>query len=291
MTIQVAPLSPQLGVPWELLYERKAESYREGRTKLCSTFLKHGPAPEDCPGLGDPSVVCPHGFWGYRYIIEQLPCRVDPHAALPDAPLPTYIRNDLPLRLNGIVYAKFNQLTSHWNALRAIASEANLELVRFESLADVHSALTKSDHPADVIYFYTHGGSDSSGRPYLEVGSGDRITFNDLDAWTVDLGSHQPLVVLNACDSADYSPDSFENLVKFFCDKKAAGVIGTQCEVKEKLVNAFTILFFSAFFKQIGAGQALFEARQTLLSQLDPRGLVYSLFAAADVKLTKPIVN
>ncbi|MEN6373488.1 MAG: CHAT domain-containing protein [Smithella sp.] len=290
MTIQVAPLSAQLSVPWEVLYERKAESYREGYTRLCPTFLTHGTAPEDCPGFADPSIVCPHGFWGYRYIIEQLPCRVDPHVSPPDKDLPITVRNAIPLRFNGIVYAKFNQLTHHWDALRAIASTANLEMVRLDNLADVRFALTQSSPPADIFYFYTHGGSDPFGKPYLEVGGGDQIKFNDLDAWGVDLGYHQPLVVLNACDSADYSPDNFENLVRFFCIKKAAGVIGTQCQVNEDLANAFTLLFFSAFFKQSGAGRALFEARHKLLSQLDPRGLVYSLFAAADVKLTKPVI-
>jgi hypothetical protein len=290
MTIQVAPLSAQLGVPWEILYERKAESYREGYTKLCPTFLTHGPAPEDCPGFADPSVVCPHGFWGYRYIIEQLPCRVVPHENLPDDDLPVTVRNAVPLRLYGIVCSKLNNLPNHWDALRAIASTASLEMSRFDNLDEVHFALTHSSPPADILYFYTHGGSDSFGKPYLEVGSGDQIKFNDLNAWGVDLGPHQPLVILNACDSADYSPDSFENLISFFCTKKAAGVIGTQCQVNELLVNAFTLSFFSAFLKKEGAGQALFKARHQLLRQLDPRGLVYSLFAAAEVKLTNPII-
>jgi hypothetical protein len=289
-TIQVAPLSAQLGVPWEALYERKAESYREGRTKLCSTYSTHGPAPQDCPGAGDPSIVCPHGFWGYRYVIEQLPCRVDRNTSPPQSTLPLRVQNDLPLRFNGIVYAKFKQLTNHWDALRKMASAENLEMARFESLADVQSALTESGRTADIIYFYTHGGSDAFGKPYLEVGSGDQISYNDLDAWGVDLGNHRPLVMLNACDSADYSPDSFENLIRFFCGKKAAGVIGTQCEVKENLASAFSMLFFGAFFRQATAGEALFEARQALLRQLDPRGLAYSLFAAAEVKLNKPVI-
>jgi len=292
MIVQVAPLSAQLGVPWELLYERKIESYREERIKLCSTFLDHGPAAEDCPGFGDPTVVCPHGFWGYRYIIEQLPHRVEPHATLPNITLPMKIYNETPLRFSAIVYAGFNQLQAHLDALRALASQAQLELVRFETLNDVHTALSQTNSPADVIYFYTHGGSDLFGKPYLEIGTGDQIKFNDLDAWGVNLEHHQPLVVLNACESADYSPDSFENLVRFFCNKKAAGVIGTHCEVKEALANAIIILFFRAFFKQVGAGQALFEARQKLLHDtLDPRGLAYSLFAAAEVKLNNPVTN
>lgn len=290
ITIQVAPLSAQLGVPWELLYERKIESYREDRIKLCPTFLEHGPAPKDCPGYNDPTMVCPHGFWGYRYVVEQLPHWLDPHAPLPDVTFPTKIYNGEPLRFNAIVYAKFNGLKSHWDALRALASETQLDLARFDTLDEVHEALSQADPPADVVYFYTHGGSDLFGKPYLEVGSGDQIKFNDLDAWDVDLGTHQPLVVLNACESADYSPDSFENLVRFFCKKRAAGVIGTHCEVKEVLANAFVVLFFDAFFRQTPAGQGLFEARQKLLHQLDPRGLAYSLFAAAEVKLNKPVI-
>ena len=105
------------------------------------------------------------------------------------------------------------------------------------------------------------------------------------------LYDHHPLVVLNACESADYAPDSFENMVKFFCDAGAAGVVGTQCEVKEKLAHTFIAYFFQSFFSQATAGQALFEARQKLLrDHLDPRGLTYSLFAAADVKLAQPII-
>jgi len=291
MAIQVAPLSSQLGVPWELLYERKIEAYREDRITLCSTFLEHGPAFEDCPSCGDPTVVCPLGFWGYRYIIEQLPCRVDPHEPLRGTTLPLQIGNVIPLRLNANVSLCLNQVDAHLESLRALAPEAQLELVRADSLDGVKAALVDTNHPADIVYFYAHGGRDRWGSPYLEVGTGDQIQLIDLDAWEVDLYRRRPLVVLNACESADYAPDSFENMVRFFCNAGAAGVIGTQCGVKEKLADAFVIAFFRSFFGQVSAGQALFEARQMLLRKhLDPRGLTYSLFASADVKLAQPII-
>ena len=148
-------------------------------------------------------------------------------------------------------------------------------------------------NPADILYFYTHGGIDKfDDSPYLEIGNGEKIQLIDLDAWDTKFDQHQPLIVLNACDTADYTPDNFENLLQFFCDRGAAGVIGTQCEVKEKLANAFIVNFFQSFLQQNPAGEALFKSRQSLLREhLDPRGLAYSLFASADVKLAQPVVN
>ena len=292
--IQVAPLSSQLGVPWELLYERKIEKYREGRITLCPTWKEHGVNPEDCPSYGteeEARVVCPHSFWGYRYIIEQLPCKVTPHTSAPEHSLPLLIRNQSPLSFKATVFNDFKQLDNHWQKLRNLASEDLLELLRVDSLDKVQSALTDTKKPADILYFYTHGGSDAFGTPYLEVGDGEQIELIDLDAWDVNFNQHQPLVVLNACDSADYSPESFENLLQFFYDKGAAGVIGTQCEVKEKLANELIINFFESFLQQTCAGEALFQSRKMLLHKLDPRGLVYSLFASADVKLAQTVVE
>ncbi|NET44150.1 CHAT domain-containing protein [Okeania sp. SIO2B3] len=293
--IQVAPLSSQLGVPWELLYERKIEKYREGRITLCPTWKEHGSKPEDCPSYGteeEARVVCPHSFWGYRYIIEQLPCKITPHTSAPQHSLPLLIRNQLPLQFKAIVFNDFKQLNNHWEKLHTLASEDLLKFLRIDSLDKLQPALSDSNNPADILYFYTHGGSDDFGTPYLEVGDGEQIELIDLDAWNVNFKEHQSLVVLNACDSADYTPDNFENLLQFFCDRGAAGVIGTQCEVKEKLADAFILNFFQSFLQQNPAGEALFKSRQSLLREhLDPRGLTYSLFASADVKLAQKVIE
>jgi CHAT domain-containing protein len=188
------------------------------------------------------------------------------------------------------VYAGFKQLKPHLDHLRALAPQPPLEFISIDSKDGVRAALSNVDSPADVLYFYTHG-SLHLGAPCLIVGADERIKYVDLDAWDVRLDHHPPLVVLNACDSADYSPESFENLLKFFCDRGAAGVIGTQCEIKETLADFVSIAFFRAFFlQQASAGQALLEARRALLrDHLDPRGLAYSLFASADLKLAQSI--
>ncbi len=116
--------------------------------------------------------------------------------------------------------------------------------------------------------------------------------MDDFDAWGVNWRQMQPLVILNACESADYDPDDYENLLHFFIQRGAKGAIGTQCEVKELLADAFIMRFFSHFLRQMPAGEALFAARRQLLyDYLDPRGLVYSLFAAAEVKLAQPVLD
>lgn len=287
--IQVAPLSPQVGVPWELLYDRRIESYREGHINLCPTFSTHKPA--ECPERDNPQIVCPSGFWGYRYIIEQLPGRLEPHATPPEVTLPMQIPNGMPLHFKAIIYTGFNQLKAHLSTLQDLAAKDRLNLTELKSLNDVRGELTKAESTADLLYFYTHGGSNTLGAPYIRIGAGEDITLIDLDAWEVNLERKQPLIILNACESADYSPESYENLVEFFCNRGAAGVVGTQCEVKELLANTFMIYFFRNFLKQNSAGQALYDARRTmLLEHSDPRGLVYSLFASAEVKLAIPIL-
>ena len=80
--------------------------------------------------------------------------------------------------------------------------------------------------------------------------------------------------------------------IPFFSQRGAKGIIGTQCEVKEMLADAFIIRFFTRFLRQMSAGEALLKTRQQLLYEyLDPRGLVYSLFAAAELKLAQPVLN
>jgi hypothetical protein len=288
-TLQVAPLSPQLGVPWEVLYERPVESFDPAIT-VCPAFREHGPGPEQCPHHGNPRVVCPHGFWGYRYVIEQLPCRARPGGPLPGT-LPLHERNGLPLRFSAVVGTTLTHWRPHLDALQALAPAAGLELTPLETKDSVRQALRAEARPAEVLYFYTHGGSDGDSS-FLSVGADGRIKLIDLEAWDLSLTRQRPLVVLNACDSAAYSPESFENLIQFFCDRGAAGVVGTQCEVRELLAGAFCLDFFSKFFRQASLGDALFDARRALLFDcLDPRGLAYSLFAAAEVRLGQPVLT
>ena len=125
----------------------------------------------------------------------------------------------------------------------------------------------------------------------------------DLAAWKdeIDLSLHQPLVGFNACETAAFLPEHHESLPKGFADRGASGVIGTQVKVHELFAAHFIRLFFQKFLAKQTVGRSLFEARWELLFNYvegeggrelkpDPRGLVYSLFAAADVELAVPVI-
>ncbi|HEY0173813.1 MAG TPA: CHAT domain-containing protein, partial [Pyrinomonadaceae bacterium] len=290
--IQVAPLTAQVSAPWELLYERRLESFDRQATTLCPTFREHGPEPEDCPAYaaGDARMVCPHGFWGYRYIVEQLPCFVDPQSPPPDFSLPAEVCNDVPLRFQGIISDGFTNLEGHLRQLQVLGGGGRVKLALLNSKDEARALLSRRTPEADVLYFYTHGGFDEqAGYAFLSVGTGERIAYIDLEAWGVRLDERRPLVVLNACESASYTPERFENLIHFFYSHGAAGVVGTQCEVRELLANEFSLRFFESFVNNVPAGEALFAARRGLLYESnDPRGLAYSLFAAAEVMLHRP---
>lgn len=284
--IQIAPLSAQVSVPWELVYERPIHSQRH---TLCPTFRTHGPETTDCPHRNDPHVVCPHGFWGYRYVIEQLPCRIERHAPLPNTALPLLVPNGRPLHLTAVTYNTSPSFTRHWQHLRHLGSETELHLEQITHWDGAEQFFTNQETAVNLLYFYTHGGKTDIGQPFLQLADDSKITLNDLDAWRVHWPRQQPLVILNACESANYTPDDYESLMLFFSQQGAAGIIGAQCPVKELLADAFIIPFLTQFLRQMPVGAALFAARRQLLyDHLDPRGLAYSLFAAAEIQLAQP---
>ncbi len=238
--IQVAPLSTLPGVPWELLYDQEIERFREdqpNRVTLCSTFETH--AIGACPHQDDPKVVCPLNFWGYRYIIEQLPNWVDPDEQAAPADLPLVVRNSVPLRFVPLVYG-WDNLASHLAALRALAEEKDLALEpEVKDLDSVEKVLKEQLSPADILYFYAHGGFDAH-EPMLQLGlegAEFTLTAGDLAAWRdkIDLSVRQPLVVFNACETAAYLPEHHESLPKAFADRGAAGVIGTQVQDRKSV--------------------------------------------------------
>jgi hypothetical protein len=288
--IQVAPLSKQLSVPWEAIYDRPIESYDPARITLCDTYRQHGPEADDCPHQEDPTVLCPHGFWGFRYIVEQLPYRVDPNEppAAPDASV--QVRNGIPLHMNAILHTKFNGLGHHLQQLRELSPDLLLAEIRDKESA--RRAFQDNTSPPDMIYFYTHGGLDRS-QSYVSVGETEQIKEGDLHAWKPSFWQKRPLIFINACESAAYNPDSFENMLQFFARHGASGVIATQCPVLERLADAVSIRFLRAFWQQRPAGLALYQTRRELLlaDNADPRGLAYSLFASADVQLAQPIIQ
>lgn len=285
--VQIAPLSQRLSVPWEVVYERTFQGSSRRGTRLCAAFLEHGPDKDDCPHADDVGVVCPYGFWGYRYVVEQLPGRVDPLAAHARREIDGVIPNGDRLSIATVVSDRLNYASEHIERLKSLAPQPPLDIVPIRNVDEARLHLGSPGLAAHVLYFYTHGGRTHANLPYLEVGDFE-MTRNAFNAWKVQL-LVRPLVFINACESAGYTPDDAEDLVSEMLTRGAIGAIATQCDVKELLAGDVAGTFFGLLLKGSSVGEALYRSRIELLRRLDPRGLAYSLFASADIALARRV--
>lgn len=280
--IQVNPVSGVTTIPWALLYERKIK-FLPGKTRVCENFAASAGDCENCSQKNDPYVVCPYAFWGYRYIIEQIPCWLSGETAK----LPTLIHkisNGKPLYLNMNVHPEF----SLWRDHRAkIETAGKVRFLLAEKVSEMETLWENHSGDLDIVYFYSHGGVDEHG-PYLEL-SGQRIGSNFLEASEINW-PHAPLVYLNGCATGDYGPESYVSLIDDFRTAGASGIIGTECPVPESFAEAYAAEILPRLFHGERLGQAMLAVRLNFLKQQkNPLGLVYTLYATNEITLAQPV--
>ncbi|MBN1641917.1 MAG: CHAT domain-containing protein [Anaerolineae bacterium] len=275
LVVQIARLSLDLAFPWAVLYDRPFH-YRPGRNQVCTRYRQEPACEETCPHAEDPSVVCVHGFWGFRYIIEQ-PLR--PPGAF------SSIATRLPAagrpRLSMVYGPGLGLAEWHRRQIAAIV-EPHADWVAHGSteglLQDMASA-------PSIVYLYCHGGNTAY-RQWLVVEQDDPLMPTHLGeelraAWS----DGAPLVVLNGCHTGTYGPSTLLSFVHRFGALGAAGVIGTEIPIHESLGTAFGQFLFHRMLAGEPVGKAVYDFRWALLRQRNPLGLVYVPYCHADLQL------
>ncbi len=283
--IQVNPILGKVTIPWALLYERKIR-YSQ-RVRVCEQFIEHDTDCTGCPFKDNSKVVCPHAFWGYRYAIEQLPAWTNSELPQPLA-LIRQIPNDHPLSLNFNVCREFLLWQQHLTEIEALGA---VEIFQADEIPALELIWENDGATLDLIYFYCHGGlEESSKQPYLAL-SDERIYSNFLEDFE-HRWQHHPLVFLNGCGTGDYGPESYISLIDDFRAAGASGVIGTECPVPEMFAEPYALALLARLFQGEPLGQAMLAVRRELLQKnLNPLGLVYSLYAAHEIALTVPVAH
>lgn len=284
--IQVNPVLGQVTLPWGLVYEKPVKYRYEApeKSRVCRRFLEDGPACPRCEASLDPYVVCPSGFWGFRYAIEQVPGWIDPAARHPRVLL-RRVENARPLSVNVAVFKDFQRWSGHLDALRGAG---DLQVHLAQSIDELEAVW--ATHPElDLVYFYSHGGVDTHVGPYLRLSDGV-VHSNFLEACALEW-PHGPLVFLNGCGTGSYGPESWASLLNDFLAAGASGVVGTECPVTEVFAEAFARALLPAFFAGRPLGALMLEARLRFLREhKTPLGLAYSLFAAHEIALATAVV-
>jgi hypothetical protein len=143
-----------------------------------------------------------------------------------------------------------------------------------------------------IFYCYCHaktasltdpGGLDSS---CLEF-SGIKITLKDLKLYTSETRLRgNPLVFINACESAQMSPRFYDGFVPYFMAKGARGVIGTECPAPAGFAATWAQQFFEMFLDGSPLAETVLAVRRNfVLTRNNPLGLLYAVHCDGDTQI------
>jgi len=276
---------------------RDMASRREGRLQL-QIVSESTPVPWGLLYVGDASEGATldwDNFIGMRHVIEQIPLQTSMSVS------DSLIRSDNPklsvsVNVNSTIDAQMHahfvsDQQSYW-ADRA-RSGLNLRLVNRTRSSEFKRALASTTTDDQILYLYCHaeaaglndpGGPDASSL----VLSDARVTLGDLnlDAPTDTQLRGNPLVFINACESAQMSPAFYDGFVPYFMAKGARGVVGTECQTPALFAAEWAERFFERFLGGEALGELFLGLRQDFLNQYgNPLGLMYAVHCDGDTQI------
>jgi len=266
-SLQIQVVSEQFLIPWGILY--LADRYDEANL--------------------DPEL-----FLGFRHIVEYIPLQrqmavLDSRITSQPA-LSVSVNVDTDIDDQRRVEVVGDQLR-FWDGLdrggaaRVIVRRTDDEFV---------TALSQPDLADQILYFFGHASSQQLGEAggpdgsYLGLTGRRRITLGDLKlrAPVVDMMSSGPLVVINACESAELSPLFYGGFMPYFTAKGARGMVGTECDVPVLFASEWARRFFERFLGGERLGRTLLTLRRELYSQnRNLLGLLYAMYCDGDTRV------
>lgn len=253
----------------------------------------------------DPNAaIVPDGFWGFRHVVASLPTsgRSRPKAGDLSLGPAKGLRALVGLNLTidqGDDPPVIPDQRQAFAELRLVAEEVTTEPALQAAIA--------AGTDAALIYLYCHVNSVAPGGPAVRPGEGgvpgaassaivltsggNGLTLRNLQL-AAPLGPAPllrggPLVVLNACGSAELSPLTYEGLAPYLLDQGARAVVGTECETPIFFGAAFGVALLRAVVAdRLSVGEALRATRRAFFEQQqNPLGLLYALYGSADLRV------
>ncbi len=298
-------------IPWALVYDHLLEPDRSDLPlKLCpvveeqwdANFLRRKPAYRNqenlaCPHEAEhgPNTVCPFGFWGYKYTLEQ------PISALLgkgwDVEPARSVRAGDRVKVAVAATTDVPRQSRREQHFQSIHDSLNAEYIP-NIPASERDQVRDSLRAPQLVYILCHGGKDDK-LTYLSIGPRGKdarytITPDLPGAWGerdfIDLEQWQetrPLVFINGCYTTDLLPDLTLNFVSAFRDLLAGGVIGTEIPVTVEHGYLAAEKFFERLGRGQDVGQAILGMRWDLLNEGSFLGLAYTPYAMADLHLER----
>lgn len=272
----------------------------EGPPITLQVLGEAAPVPWGLLYLGSMRVGAPldwNAFLGMRHVVENLPLQnelaVHANAIPSNAPrldLGVFMNDAIDIQMRERFVARQRQFFS------ALAAERQTLQLRFgNGAADLKLAVTGEKSTVQIVYLFCHasaagladGGGPEAAALYLD---GDfALTLGELRQQSDEVGllAGQPLVFINACESAQLSPAFYDGFVPFLMSRGARGVIGTECRTPAVFAEAWAQRFFPRFLDGEPLGEVFLALRREFLRKHgNPLGLLYAVHCDGDTAVT-----
>lgn len=289
---------PDAGAQANLLGDRLRQMAKEDRLKI-QIFSQHFNLPWGLLYMADedeydPDHIRPELFLGLKHIIEHIP--LQPSMQVTDRRIDSVSGLAVSLNVNTDIdqqtnYPLIANQVEYWDKIKEIGGA---QVVLRKTPDDVLQALKSADTSDQLLYFYCHavsrdleeeGGVEES---FLKMTGGGRLTLKDLKRFASARKPlpGEPLVFINACESAELSPLFYDGFVPYFMQKGARGVIGTECETPALFALEWANRFFDRFLSGEPLGQIFLELRQEFYQRHNNLlGLLYALYVDGDTQV------
>ncbi len=302
--VQIARTAQRpFAVPWQVLYDLPME-HPEEEMLNCPSVGEYGPGgsgawppPAACPHReaherAEAAVLCPWGFWGLAHILEV------PEPPPGERSLDQVISaaQTTPTVLAG-TGSGLDQKALGKHLTRLSQQVAGFPATA-EGIVTAAKALRSALEPAamDIVYLLSHAEqAGESGLSSALVFPDGRLISDEIAVWTRDhwpadhWDGRRPLVVLNACHTAEIVQSTLGGFVSNFVAGGAAGVIGTETLIDQATASEAMEHFLAAFSGGATAGEAIRLMRWRLLGRGNLLGFCYTPYCAASLRVRSPL--
>ncbi len=266
-------------------------------------------------------------FWGYRYVIEQI--RSSTGWARCNS-----ILTARPVRIAGALH-NFVTKESHKGFLDKCVEKYGELVFREVAHTDCETLLAKCD--SNILYFYCHGHTSQPLDPnYASLVKGTQLSIepesagqyqdrvrplreqiqdyshiainstklraDSLRKFKPAVDSMAPLVILNLCESAEFSPGISDSFIDIFLERRASGVIGTDVPMLTAFGDVWARRLFERYFGPCEGplverrgegptiGEVLLHLRREFADHGNPLAFAYIHYGDAGLRL-KPLLT
>jgi hypothetical protein len=155
----------------------------------------------------------------------------------------------------------------------------------------------KLEEFAHFVHFACHVDTAADARDYRISIQGDSggLRYVTLGQLRTQMAQHyprmpddrralpRPIVVMNSCGSAHLDPRTAVSFPDIFLSERLGGFIGPEAVVPDDVAADFSRQFYTALTRRMTVGQALHQAKWTLLSRWsNPLGILWTAYIDAD---------